>query len=264
MLAQVFNESGHGFVVGYTPHVDFWSLGVLMYKLLFGSMLFSDEQIASLVAYMCWSDTIRAEMAPDYLGDYSMFLELRIGSQSGASSDMQAFLTQLFTIEWRNRIGSGQHGVDEIKKHPCFKSIDWHRLYHKRVLPPYMPSSVLPSSCDLMEPVHDSFLDMIMACGDKSCNLSMPYDGLQQHFHSWYFVSNDVLRDEVRIEDKKRDLHELVVETSADGGVRSSSSLIGSLPAQSWTLSRSSKISSDSITDDEDLISIIERKCLLA
>jgi serine/threonine protein kinase len=78
MLAQVFNESGHGFVVGYTPYVDFWSLGVLMYKLLFGSMLFCDEQIASLVSYMSWSDTIRAEMAPDYLGDYRTFLELGV------------------------------------------------------------------------------------------------------------------------------------------------------------------------------------------
>jgi hypothetical protein len=176
---------------------------------------------------------------------------------------MRAFLTQLFTIEWRNRIGSGQHGADEIKKHPCFKSIDWHRLYHKRVLPPYMPSSVLPSSRDLMEPVHASFLDMIMACDDDSCNLSMPYDDLQQHFDSWYFVSNDVLRNEVRIEDKKRDLYELADKRNADGDARSSSSLIGGLSALGWTLSGASKISFDS-TDDEDLISIIERKCLIA
>lgn len=38
------------------------------------------------------------------------------------------------------RLGSGEEGVDEIRNHPFFKSIDWEAIYNKKIRPPFIPN----------------------------------------------------------------------------------------------------------------------------
>ena len=38
------------------------------------------------------------------------------------------------------RLGSGKDDVEEIKRQPFFKCIDWDKLYRKEITPPYKPN----------------------------------------------------------------------------------------------------------------------------
>ena len=36
-------------------------------------------------------------------------------------------------------LGAGGGGIEEIKSHPFFASIDWDKLYHREIVPPFKP-----------------------------------------------------------------------------------------------------------------------------
>lgn len=89
---------------------DFWSFGAIMYELLCGMPLsyyhrsvFSSHTILQL---------------PD-----------------GLSLEVQSLLTQLLTYEPSERLGAGRDGIEEIKRHPYFKSIDWQGVYDSWIVP---------------------------------------------------------------------------------------------------------------------------------
>lgn len=54
--------------------------------------------------------------------------------------EAQSLLRCLFKRNPANRLGSGSRGAQEIREHPFFITIDFAKLYHKEITPPYIPS----------------------------------------------------------------------------------------------------------------------------
>ncbi|XKL62061.1 hypothetical protein PGB90_001894 [Kerria lacca] len=113
MAPEVVNRKGHSFAA------DWWSFGVLMYEMLTGTLPFQGSN--------------RKETM-------SQILRAKLGMPQNLSTDAQTLLRALFKRNPINRLGSGADGVNEIKSHAFFSTIDWDKLYHKQFEPPFKPA----------------------------------------------------------------------------------------------------------------------------
>ncbi|TKR93250.1 hypothetical protein L596_007744 [Steinernema carpocapsae] len=113
MAPEVVNRRGH------STAADWWSLGVLMYEMLTGNLPFHGENRRETMTQI-----LRAKLAmPNFL-----------------SAEAQSLLRALFKRNPANRLGNGPNGIEEIKKHPFFASIDWKRLLAREISPPFKPT----------------------------------------------------------------------------------------------------------------------------
>ncbi|KAI8147640.1 kinase-like domain-containing protein, partial [Fennellomyces sp. T-0311] len=100
------------------------------------------------------------------------------------------FLSALLERDPRMRLG--YHGVDEIKQHMYFSTIDWDEVYHRRLIPPYVPD--LRSSLDFSN-FDPSFLEMPAVLTPIPSQLDLS-DDIQQVFDGYSFVDERFLDDE--------------------------------------------------------------------
>ncbi|KAK5968651.1 AGC-kinase C-terminal domain-containing protein [Trichostrongylus colubriformis] len=56
------------------------------------------------------------------------------------SPEAQSLLRALFKRNAVNRLGAGPTGIEEIKRHPFFASINFDRLLNKEIAPPFKPA----------------------------------------------------------------------------------------------------------------------------
>jgi protein kinase A len=69
------------------------------------------------------------------MGDYEM--------KNHFSDNLKNFLTNIIQVDITRRYGNLKNGVDDIKKHAWFESIDWWKLYNKKLMIPrhYLPQN---------------------------------------------------------------------------------------------------------------------------
>uniref|UniRef100_A0A2A4K9Q1 Protein kinase domain-containing protein n=1 Tax=Heliothis virescens TaxID=7102 RepID=A0A2A4K9Q1_HELVI len=89
---------------------DFWSYGAIMYELLCG------------VPLSYYHRTVFTSHTILHLPE-------------GLTMEAQSLLTQLLTYEPSERLGAGKDGIEEIKRHPYFKHIDWQYIYDSWTVP---------------------------------------------------------------------------------------------------------------------------------
>ena len=111
MAPEIVNRKGHTFTS------DWWSFGVLMFEMLTGALPFQGSN--------------RKETM-------TQILKAKLGMPHNLSPEAQALLRVLFKRNPANRLGSG--GVEEIKNHIFFATIDWDALYKKEIRPPFKPA----------------------------------------------------------------------------------------------------------------------------
>ncbi|KAK0424276.1 hypothetical protein QR680_008586 [Steinernema hermaphroditum] len=112
MAPEVVSRRGHSIAA------DWWSLGVLMFEMITGSLPFHGE---------------------DRRDTMNQILRAKLSMPHFISPEGQSILRYLFKRNPTNRLGSGPAGVMEIKTHPFFYEIDWIRLFAKTLIPPYQP-----------------------------------------------------------------------------------------------------------------------------
>jgi serine/threonine protein kinase len=56
------------------------------------------------------------------------------------SVQAQSLLRALFKRNPQNRLGAGPDGIEEIKRHQFFSTIDWDRLSRRELSPPFKPA----------------------------------------------------------------------------------------------------------------------------
>uniref|UniRef100_A0A672Q5B9 non-specific serine/threonine protein kinase n=1 Tax=Sinocyclocheilus grahami TaxID=75366 RepID=A0A672Q5B9_SINGR len=112
MAPEVVNRRGH------THSADWWSYGVLMFEMLTGTLPFQGK---------------------DRKETMTMILKAKLGMPPFLSPEAQSLLRNLFKRNPGNRLGAGPDGVEEIKRHSFFSTIDWNKLYRKEVTPPFKP-----------------------------------------------------------------------------------------------------------------------------
>ncbi|CAI5793746.1 S6 kinase alpha-6 isoform X1 [Podarcis lilfordi] len=117
MAPEVVNRRGHN------QSADWWSFGVLMFEMLTGTLPFQGKD--------------RNETMNMILKEV-LFEKLKVKASLDAP--------QYFSLR------SGPDGVEEIKRHPFFSTIDWNKLYRREILPPFKPASGRPEDTFCFDP----------------------------------------------------------------------------------------------------------------
>uniref|UniRef100_A0A8C6UAN8 non-specific serine/threonine protein kinase n=1 Tax=Neogobius melanostomus TaxID=47308 RepID=A0A8C6UAN8_9GOBI len=125
MAPEVVNRRGH------TQSADWWSLGVLMFEMLTGTLPFQGK---------------------DRNETMNMILKAKLGMPQFLSLDAQSLLRMLFKRNPANRLGAGPDGVEEIKRHAFFSTIDWNKLYRRELQPPFKPAAGKPDDTFCFDP----------------------------------------------------------------------------------------------------------------
>lgn len=126
---------------GYTWCVDWWSLGVVMWELLFHRRPF-DGRTAEKMTNAILKDPLKF---PSSVNDIcSPECQDFVKGVSAARVVSPAYAEPLYQLLDRNpktRLGcrSRGQGIDDVHNHPWMASIDWEKLRNKDVQPPFVP-----------------------------------------------------------------------------------------------------------------------------
>ncbi|OXB74903.1 UNVERIFIED_CONTAM: hypothetical protein H355_009647 [Colinus virginianus] len=132
MAPEVVNRRGHN------QSADWWSFGVLMFEMLTGTLPFQGK---------------------DRNETMNMILKAKLGMPQFLSPEAQSLLRMLFKRNPSNRLGAGSDGVEEIKRHPFFSTVDWNtfvillqKLFRREIQPPFKPASGKPEDTFCFDP----------------------------------------------------------------------------------------------------------------
>ncbi|OAQ36780.1 kinase-like protein [Linnemannia elongata AG-77] len=109
---------------GYFESVDWWSLGVVMFELLFGKRPFRGKS----------NDLLTSSILRDPLPFPENVHEM-------VSAPCVDVVSKLCERDISKRLGCTPEGLDAFKKHPWFEGIEWDKLATKEALPPFEPDS---------------------------------------------------------------------------------------------------------------------------
>jgi len=105
---------------GYSRSVDWWSLGILIYEMLVGLPPFYSENMNEM---------------------YDLILKAPLEFPSEIPSDAKSLCKGLLERNISKRLGCSEDDYEEIKAHPFFESIDWEKLYARKITPPFVPKN---------------------------------------------------------------------------------------------------------------------------
>ncbi|KAJ2705620.1 hypothetical protein FB645_002311 [Coemansia sp. IMI 203386] len=111
--------------VGYTYSVDWWSLGVVMYECIYGKRPFRHKKTTEDLKRALMYEEIQFPIIADVQVSYDCI------------SAMRGFLQK----DPLQRLGCGPNGLENVKNHPFFATINWPLLESKQLDPPFAPSS---------------------------------------------------------------------------------------------------------------------------
>ncbi|KAL8725026.1 MAG: hypothetical protein Q9166_007625 [cf. Caloplaca sp. 2 TL-2023] len=112
LAPEVIKNSGHG------TAVDWWAFGILVFEFLAGQPPF-------------WHQ--------NPMKNYEMICAGKIKYPSDMDPDARSLIGGLCTVNPNHRLGNLSGGVDRVKSHPFFASVDWDDLYYRKVKGPIIP-----------------------------------------------------------------------------------------------------------------------------
>ncbi|XP_071068630.1 ribosomal protein S6 kinase alpha-2 isoform X6 [Dasypus novemcinctus] len=176
MAPEVVNRRGH------TQSADWWSFGVLMFEMLTGSLPFQGKDRKETMA---------------------LILKAKLGMPQFLSMEAQSLLRALFKRNPCNRLGAGLDGVEEIKRHPFFVTIDWNKLYRKEIRPPFKPAVGRPE---------DTFhFDSEFTSRTPTDSPGVPPSANAHHlFRGFSFVASSLVQEASQQEPHKASVHPIV------------------------------------------------------
>ncbi len=144
MAPEMILCKGHGL------SVDWWAFGVLLYEMISGIDPFSDDEPLKI---------------------YENILAGKIKFSSDFDDSSKSLIKHLLEPELSKRYGNLKNGVDDIKNHMFFRTMNWDTLLRQAIEAPFIPKikdndlkyfNVYPDSDDNSEAYNksnDPFLD---------------------------------------------------------------------------------------------------------
>lgn len=183
--------------VGYTEVIDYWSLGITIFKLLSGKRPFDKKRYEKIVEE---TGSAQNQDKRKVNKEYEM-LRQEIEYPTFFSSNAKSAIQGLLEVDEEKRLGS--NGTDEIKKHPFFANVDWDKLVQKHVIPPCVPAPKMYPT----RPIFNNFDDMLTtltkqrrANGQDDVNWNQKIDSRDAGlFDTWDFISPHTLKVEMGI-----------------------------------------------------------------
>ncbi|XP_059473344.1 serine/threonine-protein kinase Sgk1-like isoform X2 [Neocloeon triangulifer] len=105
--------------LAYDRSVDWWCLGAVLYEMLYGLPPFYSRNTSEM---------------------YHNILHKPLKLRTTVSDNARDILARLLQKEPQNRLGGGKADVQDIIKHPFYKSINWDDLLNKKIPPPFNPN----------------------------------------------------------------------------------------------------------------------------
>jgi serine/threonine protein kinase len=118
LAPEILLNKGHG------KAVDWWCLGILIYEMNAGIDPFTDE---------------------DPMGIYQKILKGKIRYPKSFDESARSIVRHLVVADLSKRYGNLKNGVNDIKTHRYFKSINWQAILSKTVAVPYKPKVKAPN-----------------------------------------------------------------------------------------------------------------------
>lgn len=103
---------------GHAASVDWWALGILIYELLVGHPPFQSKSPSRLTEKILLGDIC-----------FPPFID----------KDAKDLITQLLKADRTKRLGCLKGGVDDIRRHKWFSTLDWDQCARRALLPPFIP-----------------------------------------------------------------------------------------------------------------------------
>lgn len=128
---------------GYFDTIDWWSLGVCAYELLYGKRPYRGKTNTSLT-HSILRDTLKfPEIVPPAMQVSEIGLSCVTGVGFGSLNYemiMPNGMLQLLQRSIEKRLGcKATGGLQGLKAHPWFEGLEWNRLEVKGILPPFEP-----------------------------------------------------------------------------------------------------------------------------
>lgn len=201
---------------GYTKAVDWWSLGVTVFVLLTNIEPFRIEDVPPLLDEIGKrSKHYKALLEPV---NYNLLAEY--------PEDVTNFIRALLVVNENARLGYGETGSNDVRKHAFFQNIDWNELDTKCGAPPPKPIHIRktlkpkkpmgiaqllrneeksewlipPVAGNVMEPVNstDDASQHTLEDNNNSTNPVWSTDD-QKHFVRWGYSSTKAILEEINI-----------------------------------------------------------------
>ncbi|RKP38984.1 putative RAC-beta serine/threonine-protein kinase-A, partial [Dimargaris cristalligena] len=102
----------------YDQGIDFWSLGTCLYEMMTGMTPFWAENHSKM---------------------YQRVLFDRLHFPANMSWEARSLITGLLAKDPQKRLGAGEFGVEQVKSHPFFASVNWSSFMERRVTAPVVP-----------------------------------------------------------------------------------------------------------------------------
>lgn len=179
---------------GYTNAVDWWSLGVTMFKLLTGYKPFEQKKKSVEPDDDSLFPSPIPAVKKNNFPEYTMLQE-EVSYPRYIGQEAVELMKGLLNVNETERLGYGPEGVKKIKEHPFFEGIDWEKLVTKHQVPPYLPDY---SPLNESNPYHD-FQTMMTELGKANWLAKLPPPTRQKYFENWDFVSTATLKIEFGI-----------------------------------------------------------------
>ena len=112
LAPEIILNRGHGL------SVDWWTLGVLLYEMICGVDPFADD---------------------DPMKIYENILEGNIQFSSHFDDKSKSLIKHLLEPDLSRRYGNLKNGVNDIKNHLFFKSLNWDKLLRQEIEAPFIP-----------------------------------------------------------------------------------------------------------------------------
>ena len=110
---------------GHSKPVDWWTFGILIYEMHAGHAPFLDD---------------------DPMNIYKKIINTKPKYPDGFDSRLKSLVKHLLRRDLSKRFGNMVGGVNDIKEHRFFETIDWNKLLAKTMEAPYTPTVPAVSS----------------------------------------------------------------------------------------------------------------------